>query len=275
MTNDLGGDWLAVNRANWDERVPLHVDSDFYDVPGFLAGADTLRPFEPAEIGPVAGKRLLHLQCHFGLDTLSLARHGAAVTGLDFSAPAIETARRLAVEIGADDARFVVADVYSAPQALAGERFDVVYTGIGALHWLPDLDQWAKVIGGLLAPSGVLYLVEFHPFSDVYADDARTVTADYFRTEPEVYEMVGSYAGPAETTNNTAVGFSHTLGDVVSSIAGAGLRIEFLHEFDVTMFHRYAVLAAGDDHLYRLPAGHPRIPMTYSIRATAPDSGMS
>jgi SAM-dependent methyltransferase len=275
VPNELDRDWLAVNRANWDERVPLHVDSDFYDVPGFLAGADPLRTFEPAELGPVAGKRLLHLQCHFGLDTLAWARRGATVTGLDFSVPAIETARRLATRVGADDARFVTADVYSAPEVLAGERFDVVYTGVGALHWLPDLDRWARVITALLAPGGVLYLVEFHPVTDVYADDARTVTADYFRTDPEVYEQSGSYAGGGDTKNNTAIGFSHTLGDIVSAIAGAGLRIGFLHEFDVTMFRRYPVLEAGDDHLYRLPAGHPRIPLTFSIRATAPDPGTS
>jgi len=263
--------WAAVNRANWDQRVPMHVASGFYDVPGFLAGDSSLRPFEAAELGPVAGRRLLHLQCHLGLDTLSWARRGASVTGLDFSVPAIEQARRLAAEVGAADARFVAADVYEAVDALRGERFDIVYTGVGALCWLPDLTRWARVVADLLAPGGTLYLVEFHPVTDMFGDDdARTVVTDYFRTDPDVYEIAGSYTGPAEPSDHdTAINWQHPLGDVVTAVAAAGLRIEFLHEHDLTMFRRYRELEEGEDQLFRLPEGHPRIPLSYSLRATA------
>jgi SAM-dependent methyltransferase len=159
-------DWLELNRSNWDARVPVHTASRFYDLPGFVAGRDELRPFELEEVGDVTGRQLLHLQCHLGLDTLSWARHGAAVTGLDFSGPALATARELAERIGARDARFVESDVYRAPEALDGRTFDIVYTGLGALCWLPDIDRWARTAASLVAPGGFLYLAEFHPFCD-------------------------------------------------------------------------------------------------------------
>ena len=138
-----GVDWRGLNRANWDDRVPVHLASSFYDLAGFRAGADTLRPFEAAEAGPVLGKRLVHLQCHIGLDTLSWARRGAVVSGLDFSAPAITAASSLAAELGLD-ATFVVSDVYDAAAALGGQRFDIVYTGIGALVWLSGFRRGSR-----------------------------------------------------------------------------------------------------------------------------------
>ena len=147
-----------LNRAWWDERVPIHTASEFYDVEGFLAGASTLRSFEPEEIGDVRGLTLVHLQCHFGLDTLSWARLGARVTGLDFSAPAMAFAAELADRAGLD-AEWVVSDVMRADEALGGRRFDVVYTGLGALNWLEDIERWADVVRGLIAPGGRLHLV--------------------------------------------------------------------------------------------------------------------
>lgn len=162
-------DYLRINQANWDARVPVHLDSDFYDVAGFKAGGSALRPFELAEVGDVAGRSLAHLQCHLGLDTLSWARLGAEVTGLDFSGAAIEQARSIAAECGLP-ARFVTADVYDAPRAL-GETYDIVYTGVGALVWLPDLTRWAEAVAALLNPGGFLYLAEFHPFTNVLDDD--------------------------------------------------------------------------------------------------------
>ncbi|MFI7447252.1 methyltransferase domain-containing protein [Nonomuraea sp. NPDC049714] len=146
-------DYLTVNRANWNGRVDIHVTSDFYDVPGFKAGADPLRDFEIDEVGDVTGKSLVHLQCHFGLDTLAWARRGAQVSGLDLSEKAIETATALAQECGLQ-ARFVAADVYDAPTALK-DTYDIVYTGIGALVWLPDLWRWAEVVATLLKPGGL------------------------------------------------------------------------------------------------------------------------
>ncbi|MFG2001919.1 class I SAM-dependent methyltransferase [Spirillospora sp. NPDC048911] len=262
-------DYLTLNRALWDERVPIHVASDFYDVAGFRAGASSLRDFEPAEMGDVTGRRLVHLQCHFGLDTLSWARRGAVVTGLDFSLPAVEAGRELAAEAGLP-ARFVAADVYEATEAL-GEKYDIVYTGLGSLLWLPDIERWARTVADLLEPGGFLYLVEFHPFANTLDDeDGRTVTYDYFDRSPRVWDEPGTYTDPeADTANTTSVEFEHGIGDVVSALASAGLRVDFLHEFDFTLFQRHRSLER-DGSVYRLPAGLPRVPLMYSLKADKP-----
>ncbi|MBL7499891.1 class I SAM-dependent methyltransferase [Frankia sp. CNm7] len=259
------------NRAWWDERVPLHLASAFYDIDGFRAHPDVLRGFETAEVGDVTGLRLLHLQCHFGQDTLSWAYRGATVTGLDFSAPAIEAARALARELDLP-ARFVVADVYDAPEALAGETFDVVYTGIGALNWLPDLAGWADTVARLLAPGGFLYLAEVHPIQGVLDDDTgNAFVLDYFDHGPHVWEEEGSYADPdAETDANVTVEYHHTLGAVVSAVVGAGLLLESLQEHDFTMTDRFDTLVQGDDGLYRFPPGAPRVPLLFTLRAAKP-----
>ncbi|MFC5186406.1 class I SAM-dependent methyltransferase [Actinomadura harenae] len=264
MTSD---EYLGVNRDLWDERVPIHLGSEFYDLAGFRAGADTLRDFEIAEVGDVSGRTLAHLQCHFGLDTLSWARRGAKVAGLDFSAPAIEAARGIADETGLD-ARFVVSDVYDAPEAL-GATFDVVYTGIGALCWLPDVGRWAETVAAVLNPGGFLYLSEFHPFADILDEETGTTVAfDYFDRTPQEWNEPGTYTdGDGTTRNNRSIEFLHGVGDVVSAIVAAGLRLEFLHEHDHTLFARYATLEK-DGQRYRLPEGRPRVPMMYSLRAT-------
>jgi ubiquinone/menaquinone biosynthesis C-methylase UbiE len=269
---ETGTDWQQINRENWEDRTRIHAESRFYDLPGFRAGASTLRSFEAAEIGEVAGRSLVHLQCHMGQDTLSWARLGAEVTGVDFSESAIGTARTLASDIGvADRARFVVSDVYEAPAALGGERFDLVYTGVGALVWLPDLTRWAEVVASLLKEGGALYLLEFHPVTDMLDNETgRTVAHDYFEDQPQVWDYPDdpyTYTDGPEMTKTRHVEFHHTMGEVISAIAGAGLRIEFLRERDDILFQRYAALEPGDTG-YRFPPGQPRIPLMYSLRAT-------
>lgn len=272
------GNWREDNRALWDERVPLHTESAFYDVAGFKAGRNDLRGFEADEVGDVTGKRLLHLQCHIGTDTLSWARRGAEVTGLDFSGPAVEAARALAGEVGEERARFVEADVYDAPAALRGETFDIVYTGFGALCWLPDLTQWARTAAQLVAPGGFLYLAEFHPVAMCLGEDGSAFTEDYFARGPFAYEEPGSYAAlTAATRHNRSVEWQHPLSDVVSAVTAAGLRLEFLHEHDFTLFEYLDGMVrardtsgsrGGESTVYRLPEGRPRIPMVYSLRAS-------
>ena len=262
-------EWLAVNRALWDERVPIHVASAFYDVDAFVAGGSTLREFELEEVGDVAGLTLMHAQCHFGLDTLSWARRGARVTGLDFSEPAIDAARKLAKDAGIE-AEFVAADVYRAVEALGGRRFDVVYTGLGALNWLPDIEGWARVVAALVAPGGRFYLAEFHPFSGVFGDEELAVKYPYFHAQPFVWDEPGTYADPAATTvHNRSIEWNHGLGAVVSALVAAGLRLEFLHEHDHTLFARWPFLERGDDGTYRLPEGTPSLPLMYSLLASA------
>ena len=257
-----------LNRSWWNERVPLHVAGDFYDVEGFKAGANTLRPFELEEVGDVSGRSLVHLQCHFGLDTLSWARLGAKVTGLDFSTPAVEAARSVAADTGLD-AEFVGASVYDAPAALEDRRFDVVYTGLGALNWLPDIERWAQVIARLVASGGFLYLSEFHPVADVFADADLTVEYDYFQTEVFIVDDPGTYADlEARTEQNRTEEWQHTLGEVVSAVIEAGLAIELLHEHDYTLFPRWPFLER-DGAYYRMPVDRPRLPLIYSLRARA------
>jgi SAM-dependent methyltransferase len=259
-----------LNRAWWDERVPLHTKSDFYDVDGFLGGATALRPFEPEELGDVAGLSLVHLQCHFGLDTLSWARLGANVTGLDFSAPAMDAAAELTERAGLQ-ADWVVSDVMRADEALGGRRFDVVYTGLGALNWLDDIDRWADVVTSLLAPGGRLYLVEFHPLTEVFGDDDLTVENGYFHEGVRDWpEEEGTYAElEATTVHNTTEEWAHPLGEVVSAIAARDLRIEFLHEHDYTLFPRWPMLRREAGGIYRMPPDLPSLPLMYSLVARA------
>lgn len=263
-------EWRETNRAWWDERVPIHVDSPFYDVDDFLAGESKLFEFVVEEVGDVAGATLVHPQCHFGLDTLSWARAGARGTGLDFSEPAIEAARDLATRAGID-ADFVHADVYDAPNALGGRRFDIVYTGLGAINWLPDIGRWAETMAALVAPGGTFYLAEFHPFVDVFADEDLTVAYPYFNEGPLTWDDPGTYADlTAQTVHNRSIEWNHGLGDVVSALIDAGLRIEFLHEHDYTLFGRWPFLRREADGTYRLPEGTPSLPLMYSLRAAAP-----
>ncbi|MBO0692748.1 MAG: class I SAM-dependent methyltransferase [Acidimicrobiaceae bacterium] len=192
-------DWRESNRAIWDERVPAHVSSEFYDVDGFRAGRPVIQGFEVDELGALGDLELVHLQCHFGLDTLDLARQHPTleVTGLDFSAPAIDAARALAAEMGVGNrAHFVHAEVSDAVSVLGAGRFDVVYTGKGSLNWLPDLREWASVVHDLLKPGGRLYLVEFHPVASVLGDESPEPVLDYFSTEPVVAARPLTYAFP-------------------------------------------------------------------------------
>ena len=261
--------WLEFNRATWDELTPIHVRSRFYRVDEFKAGIETLHDFELAELPDISGKDLVHLQCHFGMDTLGLARMGARVTGLDFSAPALDAARELAAELGIG-ARFVEANVYEAREAL-GETYDVVYTGKGAINWLPDLRAWAEVIADLLRPGGVLYLSEFHPLTSMFADNDLTIEHPYFNEGPHVWDDDRDYADPEARLENTkTVEWPHPLSEVVTSVIDAGLRLEFLHEFPECGFGRFPFLVESAPRVWITPPEIPNIPMMYSLRATKP-----
>jgi SAM-dependent methyltransferase len=263
--------WRALNRAMWNEKVPLHVRSAVYDVAAFKAGELSLRRHEIKDLGDVAGKHLVHLQCHFGLDTLSWARLGARVAGLDFSEAAIQAAVELAREIGVD-ARFVTADVYDAPTALDRQTFDIVYTGVGALCWLPDMDRWAKTVFDLLKPGGQLYLFEFHPLKWIFETDAEgrlQIHDDYF-TPADGFRHVGvTYADATEPAAATpTVQWNHLLGEVVTALVAAGLRIQSLLELDGDVLLQWGMMVKGyEDGLYRMPPGTPSLPMMYVLRA--------
>lgn len=262
---------IEANRRNWDERAPIHARSDFYDLPGFRAGRSSLQDFEVEEMGDVAGLDLVHLQCHIGLDTLSWARLGARVTGVDFSEPALRIARELADGLGLE-ARFVLSEVTGAAAALSPRLFDVVYTGHGALVWLPDLEAWADSVVALLRPGGRLYLAEFHPLSQMLAEDDLTVVHSGFPDEALVVDEPGSYADlDAPTTQNLTYEWTHPLGEVVTVLARRGMRIEYLHERDIIAWPRWRFLekygSSWPDGWWRMPGRMPRVPLSYTLSA--------
>ncbi len=258
--------WLELNKASWNERVPIHVRSSMYDMEAFKAGVSSLVNGELEAIGDVTGKELVHLQCHFGLDTLSWARAGAKVTGLDFSETAIAAAREIAAEIGVE-AEFVVANVYDAPQVL-GRQYDIVTTGIGAICWLPDIDAWARVMADLVKPGGEFYFVEFHPTEWIWDENFKP-GYDYFTPEQGLaMHEAGSYADPhAVTEHNDTVQWNHSLGEVVTALIKAGLRITELIEHDTHMVKGWDFLEDAGNGLCRMPADRTNLPFMYTLRA--------
>ncbi len=266
-------EYIETNRRHWDETVAHHVDSDFYDVASFKAGRSTLLPLERAELGDVRGKTLLHLQCHFGLDTLSWAREGAIVTGVDFSAEAIRTARNLATELNLD-ARFLEANVYDLPSVLDAQ-FDIVFASYGVIAWLPDIAAWARVAASYVRPGGTFYLAEIHPllnsiWDSPSANDVRMRHSYFGGPEPELDDADGTYATSDSLQNRRNYQFWHPLGNVVTSVIAAGLRLEYLHEFPYCCFAALPGMTRHDDGTYHLPEGAPQIPLLFSLRATKP-----
>ena len=263
---------LDTNRRRWDELVPIHLQSTHYDVDAFRAGKTSLCKVELEELGSeVPGKSLLHLQCHFGLDTLSWARMGAVVTGVDFSAKAIAAATALAAETRLN-ARFLATDIYSLPEKL-DEQFDIVYTSYGALCWLPDVPRWATVASHFVRPGGILYMVEFHPFPCIFDAsqglNGLSIRYPYFTPEEPIRtEEDGSYAEPeARLANRVTYSWSHGLGEIVSALIAAGLRIEFLHEFPFTVERFYDLLEEVAPREFRLIEHDGSMPFLYSLRA--------
>jgi SAM-dependent methyltransferase len=262
-------EYLSANQAHWDELVPIHERSAFYDQASFLAGRCTLDPLDLEEMGDVRGLSLLHLQSHFGQDTLSWARRGARAVGADFSQPAVDLGNRLAKELDLD-ARFVQGNLYDLPEVLE-ERFDRVYTGGGALCWLPDLDGWARVVSHFLKPGGVFYMREIHPVSLLFDEkqkDALGVGYRYFPgPEPDRWDEGGSYAdGEARTQNTVTYEWAYPLGTVVTALIRAGLRLESLREFTWTCFRQHPMMEQGPDGRWRLPERYS-VPLTFSVRA--------
>ena len=273
--------WRATNRAHWDEKVALHLGPRGYNLTSLRAGHGRFNAIEEAELWPVAGSRILHLQCHFGADSLKLAQRGATVVGLDFSAPAIEAARRLASELGlAGRARFVRADLYDAAAAIPERAtFDMVYVTWGAIIWLPDIYRWAQIVCHFLKPGGSLYLAEAHPAAMVIDDAAMLPDgrpgyfAPYFSPDPVVMEEAHDYVDETATAANaTTYTWVHPLGAVISALLKAGMTLDWLHEHDAVTWHMFDVLIRGVDRLWRWP-DKPWLPLAFSLRATRKNWG--
>jgi len=259
-------EYLEKNRSLWDAWTRLHERSEFYDLEAFRGGRSSLKPLEIEEVGDVRGKSLLHLQYHFGQDTLSWARLGARVTGVDFSDEAINLARSLAAELDIP-ARFVRSDVYDLP-AVLDERFDIVFTSYGVLTWLPDLDHWAEVIAHFLKPGGFFYIAEFHPLVGMLSDDGTTFEYPYFhRAAPTEIESRGSYVGPGDFSL-TEFNWEHPVSDVINAVIRAGLRLEFFNEFDFA-WHTggYSAMEEFEPGKNRLRGQFRLLPHMFSLRA--------
>lgn len=271
-----GDRYTRANLEHWNAWTEVHKDSDFYDVKGFLAGRETLLPIELEELGRHVGEgtSLLHLQCHFGLDTLCWARRGAHATGVDFSDRAITLAKRLAREVRLDEAcRFVQSDLYDLPAHL-DERFDVVFTSWGVLMWLPDLTRWGRLIASYLRPGGIFYIVDFHPAVLALDDDRTDLVVGYpylAQSGPLAFESDSSYAAPeVKTEPHMSYEWSHGLGEIVTALTSAGLRLDYLHEFPYCKGLVFAFLEKGDDGWLRARGHENDFPLSFSIRAGAP-----
>jgi SAM-dependent methyltransferase len=264
---------VESNRALWNKWTAVHLESDFYHVDTFKSGDNRIRDYEIAEVGDVTDKELLHLQCHFGLDTLSWARLGARVTGIDYSEAAIAAAQTLAKDVGID-AQFVHSNVYDLPNALDGE-FDIVYTSRGVLGWLPDLEAWAEVVARFMKPGGTFYITEAHPILWVFDDDESATELrpryDYFFKDALAFPVKGSYADPeADVDHETEFGWDHTLSAIINSLLQQGLQLEFLHEFDFLDWPA-PFLVRSDEGRYVFPESQKgSIPLMFSLKATKP-----
>ena len=264
---------IEINRHNWNERTPIHAASAMYDLEGFKAGRITLNDIETSEIGIVADKSLLHLQCHFGMDTMSWTRLGATATGVDLSDASIALAKELNDELGLNT-RFVRSNLYNLPDVLY-DQFDIVYTALGALCWLPDMTSWAEIIALYMKPGGMFYMLDEHPAGRIF-DAVQNADGNYdleprYSYFPEPDGMLdegprNTYAGSA-SISTPVYEWQHSLSEIINALINAGLKIEFLHEFPFSFFQALPQMKKRKGW-WRLDRYDGNIPFLLSIKAT-------
>ncbi len=260
--------YFDTNKATWDKKVAFHAKSDMYALEAFKAGKSSLNRFELHALGDVSGKDLLHLQCHFGQDTLSLGRMGANCTGIDFSEKAIELADELSAELNID-ARFICCNVLDVSEHIK-DRFDIVFTSYGVIGWIPDLKPWARMIFERLKPGGFFYMVEFHPIVWMfdYTSDPPELKYGYQQAEVIAEEYQGTYADEKAAIVSKEYGWNHGLSKVVNSLIEAGLKIEFLQEHELSPYNVFPGLVKTDDGLYKTQ--DDLYPLIFEIKASKP-----
>jgi SAM-dependent methyltransferase len=268
---DPTGERMSANRRNWEDRVPIHLASRFYDVDRWLKIRPGPRAWEMAALGDVDGLDLVHLQCHFGLDTLAWADAGARVTGLDFSPAAVEAATDLARRAGLDGrATFVCANVYDAAAVLSPATFDIVYVSLGALCWLPSVDRWADQVAALARPGGRLFLHDGHPLAWSLAYETPVLEHTYFEEpDPYVDDSDETYTDASEPlVNIRSYEWNHSLGQVVTALVERGLRLDALVEHDWTVHQQFPWLIETAPGQWTTPPGRPRLPLSFTVVAT-------
>lgn len=259
-------DYLKINKELWNNKTDIHVNSDFYDNENFIKGKSSLNSIELELLGDVKGKSILHLQCHFGQDTISLNRLGATTVGVDLSDKAIATAKELA-KITNTNAEFICCDVYDLPKYL-NQKFDIVYTSYGTIGWLPDMDKWAKIVSQFLKPEGQFVFVEFHPVIWMFDDNFKEIKYNYFNVEPIIEVEEGTYADKSANIKQTEVGWNHDLSEVINSLIKNGLTINSFNEYDYSPYNCFNETIEIAPNKYRIKHLADKIPMIYSIVAT-------
>ncbi|WP_044214286.1 class I SAM-dependent methyltransferase, partial [Saccharicrinis fermentans] len=261
----LENNYIDINRNSWNNRTETHLKSEFYDLDGFLKGRNSLNDIELNLLGDIKGKSILHLQCHFGQDTISLSRLGANVTGIDLSDKAIESAEQIAKDTNSS-ARFICCDIYNLPNYL-DEKFDVVFTSYGTIGWLPDLDKWAKIISRFLKPNGQFVFVEFHPVVWMFDDNFEKIAYRYFNSGAILEIESGTYADKTAKISQQYVMWNHALSEVLNSLLKNGLEIRSVDEFDYSPYNCFNKTVEFEQGKYRIEHLDNKIPMVYSINA--------
>lgn len=259
-------DYLAINRSSWNNKTDVHLTSEFYDMDGFRRGNSSLNSIELDLLGDLKGKKVLHLQCHFGQDTISLNRLGAEVVGVDLSDKAIMNARKIAAELNSS-AQFICSDIYDLPNQLE-QQFDVVFTSYGTIGWLPNLDKWAKVVSHFLKPNGQFVFVEFHPFVWMFDDNFENINYNYFNVGPIIETENGTYADREAEITQDYVCWNHSLSEVMTSLIKNGLEINAFDEYDYSPYNCFKNTVEVAPKKFRIEKIMDKIPMVYSISAT-------
>jgi SAM-dependent methyltransferase len=256
--------YIEVNRALWNQKTKFHVSSEFYGNESFLAGRSTLNQYELDLLGDVAGKSVLHLQCHFGQDTLSLARLGADVTGVDFSDEAIQQARELNSHLGLS-AAFICTDIYNLP-AVHDVQYDIVFTSYGTIGWLPDMKQYAEVVAKFLKPGGAFIIVDFHPVAWMFSSDFSKVEYSYFNKEAIVETLEGTYADRNADLMMTEIGWNHNLAEIIQSLITAGLTVSSFQEFENSPYNCFQNMVETAPGMYQIKGMEGKLPLVYALK---------
>ena len=258
-------DYIEINRNAWNNKIDAHLKSEFYDLEGFLKGKTSLNDIELQLLGDIRGKTILHLQCHFGQDTISLSRLGAIVTGVDLSDKAIETGRKITKDTQSNT-KFICCDIYDLPKHL-NEKFDIVFTSYGTIGWLPDLNKWAEIVSQFLKPNGQFVFVEFHPVVWMFDDDFEKINYKYFNSGAILETESGTYADKNAEITQSYVMWNHGISEVLNNLIKHGLEIKSLDEYDYSPYNCFNKTIEFEPKKYRIEHLDDKIPMVYSIHA--------
>lgn len=255
--------YIDINKSAWNIKTDIHIKSDFYNNQSFLNGQNTLKQIELAILGDIKGLSILHLQCHFGQDSISLARMGASVTGIDLSDNAITKAKDFAKQADVD-AEFIACNIYDLPQYL-NKQYDIVFTSYGTIGWLPDLNKWAGIVSRFLKQNGRFIFVEFHPYVWMLDDNFKEIVYSYFNVESIVETVNGTYADRSADISYQTISWNHSTSEVLNSLISNGIEIESFNEYDFSPYPCFNNLIKIDHDKYQVEHLQGKIPMVFSI----------